>query len=223
MDITKLKGKLDDATFEELSKFVTDLTEARDAARKESIDGRKAKDATIKDLKAWQEKAVEKLGLESPEGIEDLNIQGQAEAAKQFEAKVRKLERDLEAATKERDALFTKNREATKEAILSKALGAHEFVDRDVVATFISTRLEWDGDELLYKGEGGKVLSVTDGVAELVKVKPSLLKAQGDQGAGVPNNGTGGGQVKTITRAQYDQMTPEARAEHFTAGGKLTD
>lgn len=193
MDITKLKGKqLDDATFEELSKFVTDLTEARDAARKESIDGRKAKDATIKDLKAWQEKAVEKLGLESPEGIEDLNIQGQAEAAKQFEAKVRKLERDLEAATKERDALFTKNREATKEAILSQALGAHEFVDRDVVASFISARLEWDGDELNYKGEGGKILSVTDGVAELVKTKPSLLKVPGEKGANVPNNGTGG-------------------------------
>jgi hypothetical protein len=193
MDITKLKGKqLDDATFEELSKYVTDLAEARDAARKESIDGRKAKDATIKDLKAWQEKAVEKLGLESPEGIEDLNIQGQAEAAKQFEAKVRKLERDLEAATKERDALFAKNRDATKEAILSKALGAHEFVDRDVVEAFISARLEWDGDELNYKGEGGKILSVTDGVAELVKTKPSLLKVPGDTGAGVPNNGTGG-------------------------------
>ncbi len=192
MDITKLRGKLDDATFDELSKFVTGLTEARDAARKESIDGRKAKDATIKDLKAWQEKAVEKLGLESPEGIEDLNIQGQAEATKQFEAKFRKLERDLDTATKERDALFAKNREASKESILSKALGAHEFVDRDVVASYISARLEWDGEELNYKGDGGKILSVTDGVAELVKTKPSLLKAQGEQGAGVPNNGTGG-------------------------------
>ena len=192
MDITKLKGKLDDATFDELSKYVTDLTEARDAARKESIDGRKAKDATIKELKTWQDKAVEKLGLESPEGIEDLNIQGQADAAKQFEAKVRKLERDLDAATKERNTLFTQNREASKSATLSKALGAHEFVDRDVVEAFISARLEWDGDELIYKGEGGKPLSVTDGVAELVKAKPSLLKVPGDTGAGVPNNGTGG-------------------------------
>jgi hypothetical protein len=196
MDITKLKGRLEDATFEELSKFVGDLTEQRDAARKESIDGRKAKDATIKELKSWQDKALEKLGLESPEGIEDLNIQGQADAAKQFEAKVRKLERDLETATKERDALFAQNREVTKTATLSKALGAHEFVDRDVVETFVSTRLEWEGDELIFKGEGGKVLSVADGVAEIVKAKPGLLKVPGDTGAGVPNSGTGGAGTK---------------------------
>lgn len=193
MDITKLKGKLEDGTFEELSGFITSLTEQRDAARVESVEKRKGLQKKVEDLTRKLETAVEKLGLGSADEIDEMpDIKGQAEAAKQFEARVKKLERDLETATKERDALFAKNREATKEAILSQALGAHEFVDRDVVASFISARLEWDGDELNYKGEGSKILSVTDGVAELVKAKPNLLKVPGEKGANVPNNGTGG-------------------------------
>lgn len=192
MDLEKLKGKLDDGTLSELTGFIKNLTEQRDTARTESIDGRKGLQKKVETLSNKLAIAVEKLGLDSADDIENLpDIKGQAEAMKQVEAKLKRLERELEAATKDRDGLAAKHKDMTRKAILTEALGSHDFLDRDVVEAYISARLEWEGDEIVYRGEGGKALSVKDGVAEIAKAKPGLLRAQGDQGAGVPGNGTG--------------------------------
>lgn len=44
----------------------------------------------------------------------------------------------------------------------------------------------------------------------------------GKSGGGATGGGAGG-RGHTITRAQYDQMTPEDRTSHFKAGGQITD
>ena len=99
INLDKYKGKtLDD---EMLSSVLADIAaivdplearalKAEDKARKaaqESIEGRKGKDAVIA-------KALEKLGIESQDDLDSLpDAKGQAEAIKQYEAKLRRAER----------------------------------------------------------------------------------------------------------------------------------
>ena len=195
MDIEKLKEKLGDATFAELKTYVDDLTGQRDTARQESINGRKALKAENDALKAFKTKALEKLGVDTDEDFDALpDAKGQAEAAKQYEAKVKKLERerdDLKAAKDEADG---KLRGSRQKAAVAEALAKHEFVARDVVEAYVAPRLVWEGEEILFKADDGKLVAVADGVAGLAKSRPELLKPTGTGGAGArTGGGTGGG------------------------------
>ena len=58
--------------------------------------------------------------------------------------------------------------------------------------TYVSQRLTWEGDELLFN-DGDKLVAVKDGVAGLVKSRPELLKPTGTGGAGVRDHNAGGG------------------------------
>lgn len=193
MDIEKLKDKLGDETFTELKAHLDDLTGQRDAARSESITGRKTLKAENDALKAFKARALEKLGIESDDDFEALpDAKGQADAAKQFEAKLKKLEREngeLKAAAEEAAG---KLRGSQQKAVIADALGKHEFVARDLVEAYVSPRLVWEGDEVLFKADDGKLVSVADGVAGLAKSRPELLKPTGTGGAGVRTAGAGG-------------------------------
>ena len=99
MDIDALKDKLGDETFAKLKAHVDDLTGQRDAARNESINKRKALQTENETLKAFKSKALEKLGVDSDEDLDALpDAKGQADAAKQFEAKLKKAERERDEA-----------------------------------------------------------------------------------------------------------------------------
>lgn len=194
MDIEALKEKLGDETFTKLKAYVDDLTGQRDTARQESINGRKTLKAEADALKAFRAKALEKLGIDSEEEIDALpDAKGQADAARQFEAKLKKLEREngeLKAAKDESDG---KLRGSQQKAMLSDALGKHEFEAPDIVGAFVSPRLVWEGDEIMFKADDGKLVAVDDGVAGLAKSRPELLKRKGTGGAGARTGGNAGG------------------------------
>lgn len=224
MDISTLKEKLGDETFAKLETHVNDLVGQRDAARRESIDGRKGKDTRITELSARVEALAERLGVEPDADLDTLpDAKGMADASKQVEAKLKKMQRDLESTAQQRDEALGKFRGSLQKATVSDALSGHEFLDREVVESFVSQRLKWEGDDLLFTSGDGKLIPVKDGVAEIAKTRPQLLKASGTGGAGVRQSNAGSGGGKTMTRAQFDAASPTERMAHSKAGGSVVD
>lgn len=194
MDIDQLKDAIGDEKFAALKTYVDDLTGQRDAARNESITGRKGLKAKLDEMTAAQSRLMEKLGVDSLDDLDALpDAKGQAEAVKQFESRMKKLEREKEELAASKQEIDGKYRDTLKRAVIADALGSHEFVARDLVETYVAQRLAWEGDELIFKADGDKVLSVKDGVAGLVKSRPELLKPTGTGGAGVRDHNAGGG------------------------------
>lgn len=224
MDISALKEALDDETFSELETFVNDLQGQRDQARTESITGRKSLKEKAQTLEQQQAMLMERLGIDSLEDIDNLpDPKGAADAAKQYEAKLKRMERELTEEREIREAAESRFKESQKSANLAKALGQHEWLAPDIVESFISPRLEWEGDELLFKTDEGKLTSVKDGVSGLAKARPELLKPTGAGGAGVRSNQAGGQDGKTMTRAEFDSASQAQRAEFARSGGKVVE
>ena len=223
MDISALKEALGDETFTELETYIGDLEGQRDQARNESISGRKGLKTKLESLESNQATLLERLGIESIEDIDELpDVAGMAEAGKQYEAKVKRLERLLGEAEKEKTEIDSKYRSSLKDGVLAKALGAHEFVANDMVADHISNKLVWEGDDLLFKTEDGNLVSVKDGVAGIAKSRPELLKPTGAGGAGVRSSNTRGtaGQT-TMTRAEFEALPPAKQMEAAKEGVTL--
>jgi hypothetical protein len=142
MEIAALKEALGDETFTELETYVSDLEGQRDQARNESISGRKGIKSELEALKGTQVTLLERLGINSIDDIDDLpDVAGMAEAGKQFEAKVKRLERQAGESLEKYTKLEGRYLGSKKEGILARALGAHEFVANDMVADHISNKL----------------------------------------------------------------------------------
>lgn len=223
MDIESLKTALGDEKFAALKTYVDDLTGQRDAARNESITGRKKLKDDLAAANALASKALEKLGVDGADDLDALpDAKGQGEALKQFDAKVKRLERENGELKTRSEAAEGKHKTSLQRAAVADALGRHEFIARDVVETFISQRLAWEGDEILFKTDDGKLVPVADGVAGIAKSRPELLKATGTGGAGVRSTNAGGaGGQKQMTRAAFEAMSPTAKVEASKAGVQL--
>ena len=215
MDIEKLKEPLGDEMYAELETFVNDLTGQRDEARNESIKGRKGLKEKISTYETQMADMLERLGLESFDDIETLpDAKGAAEASAQYEAKLKRMERQLNEAKQTADEMAGRYKDSLKRGTLADALSAHEFLDRDVVATYVGEKLIWEGDDLLFKQEDGNLVSVKDGVTAFAKSKPHLLKPTGAGGAGVRStNARGNGGQLTMTRAEFEAMPPAKQME----------
>lgn len=187
LSLDKWKSKIDSATLSEIAAAVEAETEALEAratkaeekartAAKESIDGRKG-------LKARLDRMAELLGVEPDADLDSLpDPKGQAEAAKQFEAKLKRAERELADERKALGELKSRYSAEKRERAIAELVSKHPFADADIARDVIAQRVREEGDELLFTGEGGKLMPLTDGVAALVKLKPSLLKAAGTEG-----------------------------------------
>ena len=224
MDLEQFKEALGDEKFAELSTYVSDLEGQRDSARNESISKRKGLQAKVTELENQHAEMLEKLGVESFDDLGELDVKGAAEAAKQYEAKLKRLERQLGEATEKAEKADGLYRSSQKSAALAEAMGGHKFLAQSVVASHIGNSLVWEGDELFYKTDEGSLVSVKDGVAGFAKANPELLQPMGTGGAGVkPSNTRGGGEAKTMTRAEFDSASPQARMEHVKAGGQVVE
>lgn len=223
MDIEALKAKLGDETFGQLQTYISDLTGQRDAARNESIQGRKTMKAKVAELEGVQAKVFERLGIDAVEELDALpDAKGQAEAMKQVEAKLKRLEREAADKGKAFDELSAKHRSVIQQSTLQKALSAHQFIDADLVASYLNQRVVWEDDQPLYRADDNKLLPLDEGVKLLATTKPHLLKAQGVGGSGYTGargNGQAGTQI--MNRADFDSLTPKAQMDFVKAGGQL--
>jgi len=222
MDIESLKEALGDEKFTALKSYVDDLQGQRDRARQESITGRRGMKDKLAKLEADQNALMERLGIDSLEDLDLLpDAKGAAEAAKQYDAKLKRMERQLQEATTQRDEISGKFRGSLQKAAIAEALSGHEFVARDLVETFVSQRLTWEGDDLLFKSDDGRMIPVKDGIAGIAKARPELLKSTGTGGAGVRASNAGGGGAKTMTRAEFEALAPAQRVEAAKSGVQL--
>lgn len=224
MDITQFRDALGDEKFSALQGFVNDLVGQRDTARSESITGRKKIKSELEAAQAAQATLLEKLGLSSLDELEGMpDIKGMADAAKQLDARIKRAERERDDARKSAEDANGKFRQSLQRAAIAEALGGHDFVARDIIETFVSQRLTWEGDELFFKSDDGKLIPPKDGVAGIAKTRPELLKPAGTGGAGVrQSNAGGGGLAKTMTRAEFEALPPAQRVEQAKAGITLT-
>jgi len=226
MNIETLKDALGDEKFAELQAYVSDLTGQRDAARDESIKGRKGLKEKLTAAEELQSRLMEKLGVESLDDIEALpDAKGAAEANKQYGVQIKRLERQLSEATQREQEATGKFRSSLQRAAVAEAMGGHKFVARDIVETYIGQQLVWEGDELLFKASNGTLLPVKDGVAGFAKTRPDLLEATGTGGSGARQSaaGSGGGGEKTMTRSEFDKADHAQRATFAKAGGKVVN
>jgi hypothetical protein len=223
MDLNQFKEALGDEKFAALQGYVNDLVGQRDTARNESITGRKKIKSELEAAQATQAALLEKLGLTSLDELEGLpDIKGMADAAKQLDARIKRAERERDEAKKAADDANGKFRGSLQKAAIAEALSGHDFVARDIVETYVSQRLTWEGDELFYKSDDGKLIPPKDGVAGIAKTRPELLKPTGTGGAGVRQANAGGGGGKTMTRAEFEALPPAQRVEQAKAGVQLT-
>lgn len=208
MDLQAYKGKvLDDAMLSEIGAAIESQTEtltnralrAEEKARKaanESIEGRKGKDAAIA-------KALEKLGIDSLEELDDLpSAKGQADALKQFESKLKRAERERDEKSKAFDDLTSKYGSERRERALTDALAKHqvrpEYVDD--VRVLIGARLRAEGDEFLFD-HAGQVAPLSDGVAAYLKAKPEYVLPSGGAQHGSGFRGAKPGDAQRNTQA----------------------
>jgi len=209
MNIEELKGVLGDK-FEPLKSYVDDLIGQRDAARDESINQRKTLKTEVATLKASQAALMERLGVDSLDDLDALpDSKGQAEAVKQFEAKMKRMERDLadkDAALSEVGGRYKASR---LDAQLAKSLSAHAFIDTDLVGDYLKARTEWEDDTPMFKTDEGRLIPLSDGAALVAKTKPHLIKAAGAGGSGhIPS---GHGSVKNPWAKDTRNLTEQAR------------
>lgn len=227
MDLEVLKPKLGDETFAELAAYIQDLSQRRDEAVQKSEEGRQKfkRVADERDaLRTVRNALYEKLGLDDDADIDSLPLAtNQAEAAKQYEAKVKRLERELTERQQQVEEIGTRYRSSQQEAALRQALGGHDWIDQDLVASFAGARLVWEDDQVLYKTDGGALVPLADGVQTLAKARPHLLKSSGAGGSGYRGTPGNGGAASSLSRAQFDALSPTDRMTHIKAGGSLTD
>ena len=228
MNLEPLKEKLGEDSFNSLQKYVTDLIEAKETARKESIEGRKNLKAEVADLRALKNKFYDKLGLADDADIDELVLptkDASVEQQKQFERQIKKLTTDLQAAQDNYKALEGKHRTSLLDATLQKALAGHEFVDAELVAEFAKGRIRFTDEGELNYVDGDKALSVEEGIKLIASSKPHLLKAQGAGGSGFNPNANAGKvpdfksmsldekmALAKTNKAQYDQMKAASAA-----------
>lgn len=223
MDIDELAEALGDEKFAELKTLIDDLTGQRDQARNESISKRKGQKERISTLEAENAALMERLGIDSADDIENLpDVAGMAEAGKQYEAKVKRLERLLGDTESALESERTLRKTSAQESEVTKAMAKHDFLAGDIVSSHIQSSLVWEGDELLFKSDDGHLVSVADGVAGIAKARPELLKSTGAGGAGVRSNNARGSEGQTtMQRADFEQLPPSKQMELAKEGIEL--
>ena len=201
MDIEQLKDKLTDEEFAAITAHLADTEGKLKNVRKKADEYA----ARLRDADALSARMMERLGIASADELDNLpDISKQADAAKQTEARLKRLENELSAANKDRDRLMGEIRASRERATLAEALAGHDLIDADIVSSFVAQRLQWEGDELFYRSDDGAQISVKDGVSGLLKARPSLLKTPQARGSGVKTGARGANQPNPYSKAAWN-------------------
>lgn len=201
MNLASLKGKtVDDELLAQLTDHVAVLTARAETAegkartaQKESIDGRKQ-------LKAERDAAFEKLGVSTLEELDAIpDGKGASDAAKQFEVKFKKAEREKAealAALQDVQGKYAKDR---RDLAVEKAIASQPFIDAEDARALLERRIKTEGDDFLFETNDGKLVPLTDGAAFIAKTKTHLVKnpAAGKAGSGFKPLGATAGQPGT--------------------------
>ena len=223
MNLELLKDKLGDETFAALKSYVDEIIGKRDAAVVEISTTRKNLRAENEKLKAIKDTLFEKLGLDDDADLDTLpEVKGQAEAAKQFEARLKKLEREKAEALAKAGEAEGRYKGSRLDAELAKVIAAHDFTEPDVIGELFRSKAQWEDDQIYVK-EGERMVPLTDAVTNFANTKTTLIKARGRTGSGTPPGaGSAGGKQSTMSRADFEALPPAAKVEAAKSGVQLT-
>lgn len=218
-DLDTLKDKLDSETLAKLKADREDLVGQRDTARAESIGGRKKLKEDLAAAQALAAKALEKLGVDSAEELDTLpDAKGQGEALKQFEAKLKRAERERDEAIKARDTVAGEMSAAKRSAAISQAVAAGGFHDAEAAELLLSRAIEEQDGTYLFKTKDGKTIPLTDGAKLIATERPHLVKAPQGTGSGFRDSGGG----KSMSQQAFDALRPAERAKAMADGVTVT-
>lgn len=226
-DLETLKEKLDGETLAALGNHINDLTGSRDAAKRESIEGRKALKEKAESLQSAQNRIFEKLGIESLDDLDTLpdpkSVKGDADAIKQFEAKLKRFERERDDAVKGRDAMVSQMTQAKKQSAIAQAISAGGFFDTKSARFHLESATEQQDDEFMFKTNDGRLIPLSDG-AKLIAAEMPHLVNKIPSGTGSGHRDTGGASAaKTMPKTVFDALRPSERAEAMSKGFAITE
>lgn len=221
MNLESLKGKTVDAELlAQLADHIATLTTRAETAegkartaQKESIDGRKQ-------LKAERDAAFEKLGVTTLEELDALpDGKGASDAAKQFEAKLKKAEREKAEALAALQDVQGKYSQDRRDLAIEKAIASQPFIDAEDARALLERRLKAEGDEFLFETNDGKLVPLSDGAAFIAKTKTHLVKAPtaGKTGSGFKPGATAGQPGTTPSGPTLDAAAIYAARQPTTA------
>lgn len=191
MDLKKYG--LTESVESEIQAYIDELNSKYQSAKDESIKARKGKDEKINALQSSLDAVLERLGVSDASELNSLpDMKGQAEAAKQFEAKLKRLERDLAESQKTASERENQLKTLRTDSALKAAMSQYQFIDDELVSMLVKSKLTVEGEEVLYADEKGAMLSLSDALAGIAKAKPQLLKANSGGGSGFVNRQNSG-------------------------------
>ena len=184
------------------------------------------RDTLANELKGYKSKEAERVAEAEKKALEKLKAEGKideiladserrhGETIKQYEDRIAK--RDAIVIKKARDSVVNELSALATEA------GHAAFKE------MISRKVDYDpeADKYIYTMcSGATTVDFAEFKADIMKSKTYavMLKATVSSGGHGKNVLNGGGAAKTITRAQFDAMNPNQRAEHFKNGGTITN
>ena len=190
-----------------------DTSGLKSALEKERKARREAEQRAKLALSDEELEEFERLRAEAAKakGAEDIVNQLKARHAKELEAREKQVQ--VYRAHLEKTVL-----ESTASQLLAKHGGNVGLLMPHVQAALRVVE-EADGQ---FQVVPANAASLDEVVTGLKTAFPAAFSDSGHTGGGAIGGG-GGAKGRTITRAQYDQMTPEDRMAHFRAGGQITD
>ena len=221
MDLSVFKEKLGD-DFAALETYVQALTEQRDQATKESRQKRLELKERTEKAEALNRQLMEKLGIETAEELDALPpAKGQAEALKQLETRLKAKDTALAEKETALQALHQKYRDSQAQAQLEQALAGYDFVDRELVTSYVRQQLAWQDEQLLFNTEKGGV-PLAEGVKHWVESKPQIVKNPAARGSGY-NPTARGSEVKNPWAKDSFNLTEQLRlgADNPTLAAQL--
>lgn len=220
-DLDTLKDKLDSATLAALRSHVDELSTTAETAQGKLQTLRQKADAETARARKAEERvsAIEEwAGVEAGSDLTALPApKGQPEAAKQFEAQIKRLTRERDEAVAERDTLGGEIKGMKRNGALAEAIQEHKFKNPADVQVLLQNRLVEEGDELRFKTDDGKLVPLKEGAAWFAKTRPDYVEPSGDNGggSGFKGNAGGGGEGKPSKKPERKDFPNEV--EYFKA------
>lgn len=153
----------------------------------------------------------------------------EAAAKGDFEQLYKSAQAELEKVAGERDAIRTERaNDARKTAAIKIASELAEGTNVELLSTFIEPRLKYTDEGLKVLDDAGQltVSSLEDLGREISSNARfgSLLKGNQSSGGGATGSGdSGGAGAGSITRNEFDNLTPDAQMKHIKSGGNVVD
>lgn len=208
----------------------------------ESKGHREAKEAAEKALKAFEGISDPKAALDAINKVKSFNEKDMIEAGKVEEIKneaIKAVRAEFEPVVKERDTLknqlndemiggsFSRSKYIAEKISVPADMVQAQFGRHFSIENGKRVAKDSNGNLIYSKSNPGELAGFDEALETLVNQyshKDTILKGTGNSGGGSQGgNGGGNGGAKTLTRAEFNDLSQSERAAKFKDGYKVVD